>query len=530
MSFQDKSINVPIVEPPLVSALGNKNSSHLKALLTSPSAVPHAAEPTKHGSLAVTTTATVPDPSIKRLRLIDTHVHGMHKEMKGGGEMTSIYFVGPYKPIMCGIADYTSFITRKSPVGRWGVLSFDLEKYGVPLTADRELTMGRVWYGIPDRRSFSAPMIQDGLNELVAKKENSVLWFQHEFGIWPDNAKFVDMLRDLDQTKVVSLHTLHFQSSETTCGLRRNEYSFLRLLLPHTDAITVFSDGVYQAVNQAFPEHRDKVHVLRHGIHLNPTIARMSRAEAKMRIHEYLVYESGLDQAYKDSLKQQRVFLDSDTFVIGTTGFIAASKGTELLYRAQDLLQHMLPRKRVVAVYTGALRVADSSIDSNYAAELRISHNSPRQFFLETYLPEDILPILLRALDIYFYWPNDCTQSGILAHALGAGATIACRDMEGVGETVKMAGGLVCVDFKQTIASLKELVLYPELRNEMSERAGMYAEEFSWRNQALEHFKLAERLRHSMIRRLLPTLPLDTHTDATLEPTLTVPDKTPAIV
>jgi hypothetical protein len=131
--------------------------------------------------------------------------------------MASIYFVGPYKPIMCGIADYTSFITRKSPVGRWGVLSFDLEKYGVPLTADRELTMGRVWYGIPDRRSFSAPMIQDGLNELVAKKEDSVLWFQHEFGIWPDNAKFVDMLRDLDQIKVVSLHTLHFQSSETTC-------------------------------------------------------------------------------------------------------------------------------------------------------------------------------------------------------------------------------------------------------------------------------------------------------------------------
>jgi glycosyltransferase involved in cell wall biosynthesis len=256
----------------------------------------------------------------------------------------------------------------------------------------------------------------------------------------------------------------------------------------------------------------------------------MSRAEAKMRIHEYLVYESGLDQAYKDSLKQQRVFLDSDTFVIGTTGFVTASKGTELLYRAQDLLQHMLPRKRIVAVYTGALREADSSVDSKYAAELRTSHNSPRQFFLETYLPEDILPILLRALDIYFYWPNDCTQSGIMAHALGAGATITCRDMEGVGETVKIAGGLACVDFKQAIASLKELVLYPELRNEMSERAIRYAEEFSWKNQALEHFKLAERLCHSRIRRLLPTLPLGTHTDATWEPTFPVPDKTPAIV
>ena len=444
--------------------------------------------------------------------------------------MASIHFVGPYKPIMCGIADYTSFITRKSPVGRWGVLSFNLEKYGVPLTADRELTTDRVWYGIPDRRSFSAPMIQDGVNALVAKKEDSVLWFQHEFGIWPDNAKFIDMLRELDQIKVVSLHTLHFQSSETTCGLRRNEYSFLRLLLPHTDAITVFSDGVYQAVTRAFPEYRDKVHVLRHGIHLNPIIARMSRAEAKMRIHEYLVYESGLDQACKDSLRQQRVFLDSDTFVMGITGFITASKGIELLYRAQDLLQQMLPQRKIVAVYAGALREADSNVDSKYAAELRTSHNCPGQFFLETYLPEDVLPILLRALDIYFYWPSDCTQSGILAHALGAGATIACRDMEGVGETVKMAGGLACVEFEQAITGLKNLVLNPELRNEISERAVMYAEEFSWRNQALEHFKLAERLCHSKVQRLLPILPLSTHTDATGKPALTISGKIPAIV
>ncbi len=516
------------MEPPLVSALGNKNSSHLKALLTSPSAVPHAAEPTKHGGLTVATTATL--QSSECFRLLDTLDMVCKKECKGGGEMTSIYFVGPYKPIMCGIADYTSFIIRKSPVGRWGVLSFDLEKYGVPLAADRDLPTGRVWYGIPDRRSYSAPMIQDGLNELVAKKEDSVLWFQHEFGIWPDNAKFVDMLRDLDQIKVVSLHTLHFQSSETTCGLRRREYSFLRLLLPHTDAITVFSDGVYQTVTQAFPEHRDKIHVLRHGIHLYPIIARMSRAEAKMRIHEYLVGESELDQACKDSLRQQCVFLDTDTIVMGAAGFITASKGTELLYRAQDLLQHMLPRRRIIAVHAGVLRELDNSGDSKFAVGLRIRHNGAGQFFLETYLPEDVLPILLRALDIYFYWPSDCTQSGILAHALGAGATIACRDMEGVGETVKMAGGLACVDFEQAIAGLKELVLNPKLRNEMSERAVRYAEEFSWRNQALEHFELAERLCHSRVQRLLPTLPLGTHTDATGEPALTVSDKIPSAV
>ena len=440
--------------------------------------------------------------------------------------MAFITFVTSYKPIICGIADYADFLVRESPPGTCDVLSFDPANYGVPLYNNPSPLVCRVWYGILSRNDFSASAILEGFRP----HEGQVLWFQHEFGIWQDNAKFVNMLRDLDQIKVVSLHSLHFQSSETTYGLLRHEYSFLRLLLPHTDAITVFSDGVYQAVTQAFPEHRDRVHMLRHGIHLYPVIASMSKAEAKMRIHEYLVGESGLDQACKDSLRQQRVFLDPDVIVMGTVGFITTSKGIEVLYRAQDLLQQMLPRRRIVAVHAGVLREVDNSGDSKYTAKLRASHNSPGQFFLETYLPEDVLPILLRALDIYFYWPSDCTQSGVLAHALGAGATIACRDMEGVGETVKMAGGLACVGFEQAIAGLKELVPHPELRNEMSERAVRYAEEFSWENQASQHFELAERLCRSRVQRLLPALPPGTHTDATEKPTLTASDKTAPLV
>jgi len=45
---------------PLLSALENKSSSNLKALPMNLSVVPHAAELTKHGVLAMATTATVP--------------------------------------------------------------------------------------------------------------------------------------------------------------------------------------------------------------------------------------------------------------------------------------------------------------------------------------------------------------------------------------------------------------------------------------------------------------------------------------
>mgnify|MGYP001051194664 CR=1 FL=1 len=415
--------------------------------------------------------------------------------------MAFITFITPYKPIICGIAAYSEFITSVSPPGRWNVISFNLNSYGAPLSNERALPTTTVWYGIPSGEDFSASSILKGLGS----GEDQVLWFQHEFGIWKDNARFIKMLSDLNKTKVITVHSLHFQSSETPYGLRREEDSFLQMLLPHTDAITVLSDGVYKAVTRAFPEYSDKVHVLRHGTHLYPRLAKMSRAKARARIHDYFVGESGLDEVSKDNLRQQRVFLNRDTMVIGGAGFITANKGTEFLYHARNALQQMLPRKKIAAVYAGFLREPHNSNNSKCASELRARYNGTGQFFLETYLPEDMLPLLLRALDVYFYWPSDCTQSGIVAHALGTGAVIACRDMEGLGETVRMAGGLPCADFEQLISGIKQLMLNSRLRNEVSERAVRYAEEFSWRNQALKHFELAEQLCRSRAHRLVPS-------------------------
>ena len=436
-------------------------------------------------------------------------VDGLGHQEKG--MMPSISLISPYKPIICGIADYTYFLTREAPPHSCDVISFDLDNYGVPLSGDQPSATDHVWYGISSRDDFSATSILQGLRP----RANQVLWFQHEFGIWRDNARFINMLRDLDIPKVVTLHTLHFQSKETRYGLCSEEYSFLHSLLPHTDAITVFSDGVYQAVTNAFPKHADKVHVLRHGTHLYPRFARMSKAEAKARIHEYLVDQSELDKRSKDNLRRQRVFLDPDTIIIGGTGFITASKGTELLYHVHNVLQQVLPEHKIAAVYTGLLREADSSIDSEFAAEMKAKHNGKGQFFLETYLPGDMLAAMLRALDIYFYWPNNCTQSGIVAHALGAGATIACRDREGVGETVKMAGGLVSADFGQLIFKIAQAILHSKHRAEISERALGYAEKFSWRNQVLRHLELAEQLCLSRIQRPADRKSLATRPKAT---------------
>ena len=404
---------------------------------------------------------------------------------------------------MCGIGDYTSFLTCRSPVGQWGVLSFNLEKYGAPLITDRETAPSCIWYGIPDRHSFSASVIQDGLHQLSAKK-NSLLWFQHEFGIWPNRMQFVSMLKNLEIPKVVSPHTIHFQSSETPSGLRGEQYDFLRILLPYLDAITVFSRGVYQAVTSAFPEYREKVYVIRHGIHSYPEVSRLSRREAKEKLNDFLLFDSNLDLQTKEALHQQRIFLSPGTFVLGQTGFLSPAKGSELLYTARDILQEVISNKRIVAVRIGSAR---DELQRTYAAKLRSQQEDRPNFLIETWLPPSMLPVAQRAFDVNFYWPIECTQSGLLAHALGAGAIVAGRDLEGVGETLREARQLTDSNLIYLLTKIQQVIINPELAEIAEERALNYAAEFSWENQIRRHYELAEHILHRMPMRSVPPSP-----------------------
>jgi hypothetical protein len=299
------------------------------------------------------------------------------------------------------------------------------------------------------------------------------------------------MLKNLDMPKVITFHTLHFQSGETSTGLRREQYDLLRVLLPNIDAITVFSHGVYQAVTSAFPEQREKVHTIRHGIHSYPEMSRLSRKEAKEKLNDYVLYESNLDQETRELLYEQRVFLDPNTVVIGQTGFLSPAKGSELLYTTRDSLQKAVPNKRIAAVRIGSPRDKPQEI---YAQRLQRSQNGRPNFLLKLWLPQGILPLAQRAFDFNFYWPRECTQSGVLAHALGAGAIIAGRDLEGVGETLKRAGQLVDRDLRHLLTKIQEMIVNPWLVERAEERAPSYAAEFSWEDQARRHYELAEQI------------------------------------
>ncbi|MBC8477358.1 MAG: hypothetical protein H8D49_03335 [Dehalococcoidia bacterium] len=390
--------------------------------------------------------------------------------------------------MMCGIADYTSLITRVSPPGEWGILSFRLEDCEAPIATSGKASDGPVWRGIPGLHDYSAPVILEGLKKLGLGKEDTVLWFQHEFNIWQGSDAFVAMLKQLDLPRIVTLHTLRFQTSETSFGLTREEYSLLRDLLPNVDAITVFSKGVHSAVTTAFPEHRKKVHVLRHGVRTYAEVAHLSRREAKEAFNGFLLGESDLEPETKEALRSEWIFLDPDTVILGQMGFLHPIKGSEFLYPARDGLQELLPQRRIVAIRIGRPRLPEHI---SHAIELRKQQNGKDKFLFDIWLPEQMLPLAARAFDINYYWPNDCTQSGMITHAFGAGALVAGRDLEGVGETLKEAGALYDSDPGRLLLKIRDLVLDPKLQEKARGKAVNYAKKYSWENQARRHYRLA---------------------------------------
>ena len=415
--------------------------------------------------------------------------------------MNSICFVGTYSPIMCGIADYTEFITSQIPDREWGVLSFDLHRFNGNLVERNGQNRQHIHYGIPDFEHFSATDILQGLQQINMDRGSTVLWFQHENGIWRNDQGFVSMMRDLKIPKIVTLHTLHFQNPETKYGLTENEYAFLKDLLPRVNAITVFSKGVYHAVTKAFPESSRKVYVIKHGLPLSPEASRLSRQEARIKLNDYLIHKSHLPEATKESLLHHRILANTDNFIIGETGFLCSGKQSELLFTIRDTLSKMIPERQIIALRIG---VARDKCQTEYATSLRQYQNDKDKFLIETCLPEDMLRVAQRAFDVNFYWPEQCTQSGILAHALGAGSIVAGRDMEGSGEMLKDAGAICEKDMDSLISEMKNLLVNPDISFRMEQEALRYASEFSWSAQAQAHRKLAQTVMLSTFERLVP--------------------------
>lgn len=414
--------------------------------------------------------------------------------------MACIYFVAPFRPITGRIAEYTSFVTRELPPRHWRVLSFDPNTSGASFIAGHRLMRHRLWHGSTEPTYDTVPSILQRSG--VDLGEGPVLWFQHENTPWPNEWQLVEMLKCLDVPKVITFHSLHFESSETPVGLRKDEFTLLEHLLPHVEAITVFTEGARRAIAAAFPQYASRVHLLRHGVNSHPQTLRMSPMEARKALHEFLMDCPELDRACREVLWKERVLLNPETFVIGEAGFVPPSRQMDRLFMVRDILQRMLPHRRIIALRIGR------PLNEEQATEMRLlklQENRVSKFLIETRLPEAMIPVALRAFDVNFCWPGDCISVGTLSRILGSGGIIAGHDLEEAGETLREAGAIAHKELGLLVLSIHRLAVDPKEGDRIRENALAYAARFSWEKQAHMHRALAERLTRSPAVEPLPS-------------------------
>ena len=377
---------------------------------------------------------------------------------------------------MCGVGSYTKYLVKYMPDAK--VISFDLAKQRC--------------YNTKKEQNVKYIIDQGDIKEsisTISRMAKGLLWLQHSFGMW-QNKLFIKMVRKLKNKKIASFHTIHFHSKQTHYGLTRREYFILKRTLPYLDAATFFTNGAYNAVSLAFPKHKDKIVLLRHGTHIYKKITRRA---AKHRLFVYLTKEANIPKKDKQGLLDlEPVFFKRKTKIIGNIGFITPSKAEDFNFITGLAIQNMIPRSQIITIRMGVVRDPKNQDDVEEIRKLKRWGDSKKSFVLNCYLPEEVFHTVLKAFNVLLFWPDDCTQSGRLAHAQGAGAAVVGRDMEGLGETLKQSNYFAAKSYDDFLSKVKEVLLSKDIRKGFERSARAYASEFHFKMQAKKHLLLAD--------------------------------------
>jgi len=419
--------------------------------------------------------------------------------------------VSTYAPIVCGIGTYTDQIARHAPYGALKVASFDFIQSGLKHSPGMDQNT-HATYNI-NRDKMDAIGVDRDIHHLFKGEFDGSVLIQHEPGIQDDPVKHVEMIKCLrarGYPTAVSHHRIHFQSDETDSGMESTELELLAMELPEVDAITVFSEGVHNAVTSAFPEYGSKVHIIRHGIPQYGTLGFNSghlaytadtTGESREKMKDYLT-EQGLMTE-----KLRSVLNDPEAVIVGATGFICPDKREASIFKMADeanaILKGMGYEKNPIhVVYMGSMRTGeDNEQKTKQMFEEAVSNG---HVFIEHFVPDGMYSHALNMNDVVVFWPESATQSGRLVHAIGMGSNILGKDVEGVGETLRDAGYLALRDPEELSRRLAAYVVSgksPEVFEIDEAKRAAYISRNNWTRITDDHFDMAENLASRFSRR-----------------------------
>jgi len=367
-------------------------------------------------------------------------------------------YISSYVPRKCGIATYTSDLTR----------AIDLIN---PYCESKIIALIR-----PEDKINHPPEVKFKINQYeidsyikaahyINKSRTDIVVLEHEFGLYGGEfGKYIIKLIELiKKPLIITAHTIPDDSN--------NGYGLvLKDVIKFADKVIVMMPESLEKLVKRYDYPKEKIDIIPHGV---PDIP--------------------LEPNYKYKKKKRL----EDKVILGNINLLSAVKGLEYTIEALKKIKKKL--NNVLYLIIGQTHPivleAEGQKYKNFLKE-KIKHYNLQENvkFINKYMSLKELVVWLRIIDIYItpYLNPQQSTSGALAYAIGAGKLCISTPYLYAKEVLAEGRGII-VPFRnsQAIAdAVIDICKNPQRKLEIEKKAHEFGRLMTWYNVALQHLEL----------------------------------------
>jgi glycosyltransferase involved in cell wall biosynthesis len=367
-------------------------------------------------------------------------------------------YISSYVPRKCGIATYTSDLTR----------AIDLIN---PYCESKIIALIRPEDKIDHPPEVKFKINQDEIDSYIKaahyinKSRTDIVVLEHEFGLYGGEfGKYIIKLIELiKKPLIITAHTIPDDSN--------NGYGLvLKDVIKFADKVIVMMPESLEKLVKRYDYPKEKIDIIPHGV---PDIP--------------------LEPNYKYKKKKRL----EDKVILGNINLLSAVKGLEYTIEALKKIKKKL--NNVLYLIIGQTHPivlkAEGQKYKNFLKE-KIKHYNLQENvkFINKYMSLKELVVWLRIIDIYItpYLNPQQSTSGALAYAIGAGKLCISTPYLYAKEVLAEGRGII-VPFRnsQAIAdAVIDICKNPQRKLEMEKKAHKFGRLMTWYNVALQHLEL----------------------------------------
>lgn len=378
--------------------------------------------------------------------------------------MMKVAYISTYLPQHCGIATYTDYLIH----GIRGIA----EEIEIKVVAEKGAKAVRP---VPTRngsgeKKFEVVPCWDRKENYVEPiithtRDADIVHIQHEYGIYKFDDRLPELIKQITQKKVITLHCIRPSQFSERGAVDEN---FAKRIAQLADRVIVHLPS-QSAILTRLGIPGEKIQLIAHGTEINNTDRQLSREKLRLPI---------------------------DGNIILIFGFVKRHKCMHVVI---DALKEIIDKVRDVYLFVaGGLASPPKEEDKDYVecVNRRIEELglTDRVIFLNPFFTNDVVPYIFGASDIvvFPYYEEDRSASGSFHLAIGSKKPVIASRIPKFEELKNICDELLVLPHNSSgIAKIAlRIFLDLEFRQYVVARTDDYRDKTSWQSVAKQHLEL----------------------------------------